>query len=220
MERLLRKLADRHALLTVRIADHPERYSSSLVDINRPHILLDELLPSAGHQALLREGKLQITGKLDGIDIQFATTLDRADDTDNVITYYVRLPERLEYRQRRLDHRAHIPLARTLRILFESTDGKLLEGSLHDLSRGGAGMNFPDGNPVVETGLSHECAIELPDATWLYCSVELRYSKNLPTSGRQLIGARFIDLTPAQKRLVGHCVNELEREFIRKRTAG
>jgi c-di-GMP-binding flagellar brake protein YcgR len=218
MERLLRKLANRYALLTVTIPGHPEHYSSSIVDVDREHVLLDELLPSSGHQLLLTERALQVTGKLDGIDIQFTTTLEHADNRDNALTYHARLPERLDYRQRRLDHRAHVPLAQTLRVIFDSPKGTPIEGSLHDLSRGGAGMLFPGDEPSVETGLLHECALELPDDVWLYCTVELRYTKILPTGDRQLIGARFVGLTPAQARLAGQCVSELEREFIRKRT--
>jgi c-di-GMP-binding flagellar brake protein YcgR len=218
MERLLRKLVNRHALLTVMIDGHPEHYSSSIVDVDRQHVLLDELLPSSGHQLMLTERALHITGKLDGIDIRFTTTLEHADNRDNVITYYAKLPERLDYRQRRLDHRAHVPLAQALRVIFDSPDETRIEGFLHDLSRGGAGMLFPDGEPAVDSGLLHECAIELPGGTWLYGTVELRHTKALPTGDRQLIGARFVGFTPAQLRLVGQCVNELEREFIRKRT--
>lgn len=216
---LLERLAKQHTLLTVEIPGHQEHFSSCIVNVDRPYVLLDELLPSSGHQLLLAERKLQVTGKLDGIDIRFITTLESVDTHDDVITYQMNLPGQLEYRQRRLDYRAHIPLANTLRVMIDNGGEKVVEGALHDLSHGGAGMIFPDGDPVVEPGLLHECAIELPDDVWLYCAVELRYAKNIPSRDRQLIGARFADLSPVQARLVGHCISELEREFIRKRAA-
>ena len=95
----------------------------------------------------------------------------------------------------------------------------MIEGELHDLSLGGAGIIFLDIAPAVQRGLLQECAVELPDGGWLYCSVELRYSKTIPPRERQLVGARFAGLTLAQSRLVGSWISELEREYIRKRAA-
>lgn len=215
--RLLERLAKQHTQLTVEIPGHQEHYSSVIVDVERPNILLDELLPSSGHQLLLAERTLQVTGKIDGIDIRFITTLERVDDRDKVITYQMDLPEQLEYRQRRMDHRANIPLAESLRVIIDCRDGTVSEGVLHDLSHGGAGMIFPEGPPTVESGLLYECAIELPEDVWLYCAVGLCHSKSIRSRNQQLIGARFIDLSPAQSRLVVHCISELEREIIRKR---
>ena len=81
-------------------------------------------------------------------------------------------------------------------------------------------MVFPDGPPAVAPGLLYECAIELLGDVWLYCAAELRFSKSIHSGAKQLIGARFNKLSPAQARLVGHCVSELEREYVRKRVAG
>ncbi len=219
MARLLERLAKRYTPLTIEIPGYEERYTSCIVGVDRPYVLLDELQPASGTPLLLAERALQVTGKLEGIDIRFVTTLDRVDEQDDMVTCYINLPGQLEYRQRRMDYRAHIPMARRLRVIIENSSGKVAEGVLHDLSQGGAGMIFPDGDPVVESGLLHECAIELPDAGWLFCVVELRYSKNITSRDRQLIGARFAGLTPVQVRLLGHCISELDREYIRKRTA-
>ena len=128
--RLLEQLAKHHTLLTVKIAGQKENYTSCIVGLDAPYVLLDELLPSSGHQALLTERSLQVTGQLEGIHIRFIATLERVDNLDNVITYYTNLPGQLEYRQRRLDHRAHIPMMQPLRILIEGNDG--------DTDRGGA----------------------------------------------------------------------------------
>jgi len=219
VERLLERLAKHYTPLTVQIPGHEERYTSCMVAVDRPYVLLDELVPATGHRVLLAERALVVTGKLDGIDIRFITTLERVDEADNAVTCYINLPAQLEYRQRRLDYRAHIPAAQKLRVIIDDSDGTVIEGVLHDLSRTGAGMYFPDGEPVVKPGLLHECAIELPGDVWLYCAVELRYSRVIPSRNQQLIGARFTDLGHEQARLVGHCIRELEREFIRKRTA-
>jgi c-di-GMP-binding flagellar brake protein YcgR len=217
---LLERLAKQHSLLTVDIPGHQEHYTSSIVSVDRPYVLLDELLPATGHQLLCAERTLQISGKLDGIDIRFITSLERVENRDNMVTYHMNLPGQIEYRQRRLAYRAHIPIAQTLRVIIDSREGIVAEGVLHDLSHGGAGMIFAGGRPPAAVpGLLYECAIELPDDVWLHCTVELCYSKSIRSRDGQLIGARFNELSPAQARLVGHCVSKLEREFVRKRAA-
>ena len=217
--RLLERLAKQHTLLTVTIPGHQEHYTSSIVGIDRPFVLLDELLPPSGHQVLIAERTLQVNGKLDGIDIQFMATLERVDNSNNVVTYHLNLPGQFDYRQRRLDHRVHIPMAQTLRVITDSSDGTVIEGVLHDLSHGGAGIIFPDGTPEVGSGQLHECAIELPDDVCLYCSLELLHSKHIQPGDRLLVGALFSELSQAQTRIVGQCINRLERELIRKRAA-
>ncbi|MGB5177273.1 MAG: flagellar regulator YcgR PilZN domain-containing protein [Gammaproteobacteria bacterium] len=217
--KLLERLAKQHNFLTVEIPGHRECYTSSIVAVDSSHILLDELLPTTGHKMLLEERSLQVTGKLDGVDIRFITTLERVDNSDNMITYHARLPGKLEYRQRRHDYRAHIPMTQTLRVVLDCRDGKVVEGVLHDLSHSGAGIIFPDGPPTVEHGQLHNCALELPEDVWLYCALELRHSESIPSRDRQLIGARFVKLSRPQQRLVGHSISKLEQEFIRKRVA-
>lgn len=216
---LLERLAKRRTPLTAQVSGNDERFASCIVDVDRKHVLLDELLPNNGHQLLLAKRRLQVIGKLEGIDIRFTSTLERVDDQDKVVTYYMNLPDQLEYRQRRLDYRVPVPMSRQLNVIIDNTDGEAFEGVLHDLSHGGAGMVFPDGKPNVEPGLMHECAIGLSDDEWLYCTVELRYTKIITTRKRQLIGARFIDLNPEQDQLVRHHISELQREFLRRRTA-
>lgn len=216
---LLERLAQHYTPLAVHVPGSREPFTSCIVAVNRQHVLLDELMPSTGHALLLAERRLRVTGKLDGIDIQFTTTLEHVDEQEKALTYHMKLPERLEYRQRRSAYRVHIPMTKKLRIVIENNDATVFEGELYDLSRGGAGMLFPADEPNVKPGLLHECAIELPDDTWLYCAVELRYSKQMSTRKRQHIGARFVDLGPVQTQLIVRCIAELERELIRKRAA-
>ena len=217
--RLLERLARRYTPLSVKVSGHEERYTSCIVGVDGSYVLMDELLPSGGHQLLLAKRSLEVEGKLDGIDIQFITTLQRVDEQDNVLTYYMNLPARLEYRQRRQAYRVHIPMTRKLSVIIDNPDDAVIEGLLYDLSHGGAGIIFPAGKVIVEPGQLRECAIELPDDAWLYCAVELRYAKDVSSRDRQHIGARFSKISPAQAQLVGSCINELERELIRKRAA-
>jgi len=53
--------------------------------------------------------------------------------------------------------------------------------------------------------------MKLPEGKWIYCTVELRFSRSAPSQNTQ-----FIELSAAQQRLIDRCINKLEREAIRK----
>lgn len=219
VSRLLERFTKRYTPLTVQIPGHKEHYTSCIVDIDGKDVLFDELLPDTGHQLLITERALQVTGKLDGVDIQFFTTLKRVGDKDNILTYHMKLPGVLEYRQRRLDYRVRIPMTMKLPVTIKNESGKMARGKLHDLSSGGAGMICLEDKAIMESGERYECAIELPHGECIDCTVELRYSKDIPSRDSQLIGIQFVGLSTVQSRLIGRCINELERELIRKRAA-
>jgi len=138
---------------------------------------------------------------------------------DNLLTYYMNLPKLVEYRQRRMTFRARIPVTMKLPIFIENNQGETTEGELHNLSYGGAGIiSLPDESVMKKDSL-HECAIELHAGDWIYCTVELRYAKDIPSRKTQFIGTQFVGLSAAQSRLIGRCISELEREAILKNTA-
>lgn len=216
---LLKRFTKHYTPLTVKIANHKQRYTSCIVSVEQDHLLLDELLPSTGHQLLITEGALLARGKLDGVDIQFFTTLQRAGNKDKLITYYMDLPELVEYRQRRETFRARIPVTMKLPVFIENTKGEEVKGELHNLSYGGAGIIMLPDKAIMEKGTLHKCSIELSKGEWIDCTVELRFAKSIPARNTQLIGTQFVDLSATQSRLIGRCINALEREFIRKRAA-
>ncbi len=217
--RLLERFTKGYNPLTVQISGHKELHTSCIVGVDKNHVLLDELLPSTGHQLLMTEHALQATGKIDGIDIQFATSLKRADDKGKILTYYMKLPKTIEYRQRRLNYRVHIPVTMKLSVTIDNINGNMIKGELRDLSYGGAGIIVLADRIQIKTGELHECVIILPDGEKIRCSAELRYSRNIPSQRTQLIGVQFAGLLPEHSQHIGRCINKLEREFIKKRAA-
>lgn len=214
---MLERLARQHNMLTVVVPGQSQRYTSSIVAIEDAHVLLDQLMPADGHKLLLEAGTLQVTGKLDGIDFRFIATLEDVEAANNMVTYRVNLPARLEYRQRRMDYRAHIPIAQKLSVLIDDGNAGAIEGELYDLSLGGVGMILPGETSALMPHEWYECAIELPDESWLFCQIKFCHARMIPAHDRHLIGARFAELSPVQAQQVGRCIGMLERELIRKR---
>lgn len=215
--RLLERFTEHYTPLTVQIPDHKKHFTSCIVDVASKYVLLDELLPTNGHELLVEKEALLVTGKLDGIVIQFFTTLKRVDNKDNILTYYMKLPKLLEYQQRRQAYRARIPISRELPVFIEDKNGKMIKGELRNLSHGGAGMIFMTEKAIMERGRQHNCVIMLTDGSRINCTAELRFWKNIAAHDKQYIGVQFVDLEPIQSRLIGRCINELERDLISKR---
>ena len=215
--RLLKRFTKRYTPLTVQVPNHEEFYTSCILDIDGKYILLDELLPSTGNELLVTERALLLTGKIDGIVIQLFTTLQRVDDKDKMLTYYMNIPSLLEYQQRRQTYRASIPITRKLPVIIEDNNGIMLKGELRNLSHGGAGMILLSDKTIMENQRLYKCTIELPDGMQIYCTAELRFSKNIASRDKQYIGVQFVALLPMQSRLIGRSISELERELIRKR---
>ncbi len=217
--RMLDRFTHHYMPLKVRIPGHKESYTSCIVEVDRKHVLLDELLPSSGHDLLLSEGAIKVTGKIDGIDILFSTTLINVINKDRMISYRMKLPSLVEYRQRRNNYRVHIPISLKLSVIMENNSGGMALGELHNLSYGGAGMIFLANQSIMNANQPHECAIKLHDGSWIYCTAILRYLKDIPSRETQYLGVQFLGLSSIQSRLIGRCINILEREMISKRVA-
>jgi len=215
--RLLDKMSRHYSPLTVKIPGYKIGYTSCVVGVDKPYVMLDQLMPTSGHDKLMAERKMHVTGKLDGVDIAFTTTLVRAEEQKNILTYYLKLPDKLQYQQRRQAYRVRIPMSKQLRVLIDNNDDTIITGELHNLSHGGVGKIIPDGQSKIHKGNQHECVIELPCGECLYCTVEMRFIKTIASRKRQLIGAHFINLSKIQKRMIARCISELELEEIRKR---
>lgn len=215
--RILKQLTTRNTPLTVQIADRNASYTSYTVGVEKSHLLLDELIPTTGHQILLEERNITVSSKLDGVDIHFNTSLVSVDEQDKVLTYRMSLPKQLEYHQRRQDYRVHIPMSKLLRVFILDRADTMHEATLHDISHGGAGLVFTTPANTIESGQIYGFAFELPNDVWLYCFAEICHSKTIPPKNRQLIGIKFVELSPAQPRLLRRFISQLEREIIKKR---
>ena len=204
--RIFKQLVKRNMPLTVKIGNQKALYTSYTVSVDTPFILLDELIPPSGNQILQEEGNISVTCKLDGVDIQFSTSLERVDEADKLLTYYMHLPDQIEYMQRRQDYRVNIPISKQLQVYLLDSNNQLCEGYLHDISHSGAGVVLPD-SIKFEIKQLYGCAIQLNDEDWLYCTIEIRYSKTIQPKGRQLTGTKFQNLAMPQPRLLRRSIS-------------
>lgn len=103
---LLKALVENRSLLTIIVLDMQEAVTSALIEVDRDRIVLDELIPHSANLAFNPESSFSVITKLKGIPIRFQSTVVSIDPAyDGITSYICRLPETVDYQQKRRDYR-------------------------------------------------------------------------------------------------------------------
>lgn len=217
LTKLLQHLKDTRSVLTIRLQDQDTPFTSAVIDLdpNQGHIILDELLPVEG-QRLLRPGtSLNVSTRVRGVFIHFNTELAHTEQTDGVAANAAHLPNPIFYEQKRSHYRVHISLCQQVPIMLEEVDNGPYTGRLINLSVGGLCAAFDPGVKINAGDILPHCAIELAGES-LSCALEIRFAALDGRHKALRVGGSFVNLTPAQERIIQHAVNIFEREQLRK----
>ena len=220
---LLMRASTHHVLFSVRLPEHEETFSTALLGIYDEHefIILDELTPEQGHRRLKNGDVMQLSGRLEGVDLSFATSLLDIRENNGIAYYKTRLPATLEHRQQRNAYR--IP-ARGAGIAFHGLRGKgiqqIVKGYVNDLSRDGAGIILTEGVELYKGEILPTCIISVPGEGEIGFSLEVCFcSKNRhPPVTR--IGGRFKNIDAATLKKIRRCLNKMERAQRRRVRGG
>lgn len=216
---LLIQIHQAHVLLSVSVADHEGHFSSALLGIYEEHgfVVLDELTPEAGHRLLLREQKVEVAGRLEGVEFRFDTRLQEAREKSGIAFYKMDLPQEIHYRQRRKDFRIQ---SRGLTTRFHGLRGKgqrqILKGYVNDLSRKGIGLILQDHVHLVQGEVLPSCIIKLPGTEEIAFSMEVRFCRYNQQQQVTRVGGRFRDIDPQSLRKISRVINRLERANARR----
>ena len=216
---ILKQLMKKRELLTITLAGDTEEYTSAIVDVcsGDNTLLLDELVPHGGNRLIASKRCFRTTCRLDGITVDFDTSLVKADKQDGMICYTANFPDLIYYQQRRDFHRVRLPLSNPPRVTLLATGDHSEEGQLRDISLGGAQIILPPGASLAQ-GAMYECAFALPTGDTIYSCVEVCYASVFGSRDEVRAGIRFLDLTTVQKRISERSVITIEQE-LRKRLA-
>lgn len=216
--KLLRDLQEHKTLVTVALPDTNDLYNSAVLEVDAAAgtLTLDELTPAPGHQRLLRERELMVFARLSGLSLRFETELMEAGEQDGIALYRLALPEVLYHGQKRSHYRVRLGLGLRVPVILAHDESHSINGELRDLSIGGLGAAFPLDTPIAEGERIYSCWVDLPGGGTLSCTLEVRHVSRDPERGELRIGARFVELNPAQERMLQRCVYHLEREHLRR----
>ena len=216
MSAVLRPLLDKHTLLTIIIPGVEKRYTSAFLsfDIDKQELLIDELHPEDGHKFLTQSGELKIYTQLDGVDVNLKATVLNSDIENGIRFYILKLPESIQYRQRRDSYRVNVSSAKSIPVEIKTTDNKSYHGELQDISAGGLCVRFPAKSsppPEIRTQET-QCTITLLDKRKIQCALYICHTHPHEASGTTHVGGRFEHLDKIQHRTIERFVVELQRK--------
>jgi c-di-GMP-binding flagellar brake protein YcgR len=218
--RFLQLFKDGQCLLNVTIHGVAGSFNSAVLRVypQRELLILDELNPRAGHEALLKAGRLNISCRLHGVEYRFATVLQRVDEQRGIAFYFVAMPQVLLHIQRRnhfrvpVDGSAGIELC--LPILDE--DAHPSQTTLLDLSASGLGMQLTSPTPPNRGEVLPGCALHLPGGAVIRSELEIRFVHARDRLSPVRLGGQFLKLDRQARDQLNALIRELERRHLRK----
>lgn len=214
---LLGRLVEHRVLLTLYLPDDPKPYTTTLlkVDPAANTLLLDEIFPLGGRPTVQAPCKLTIHARLAGSTLQATLPLQEVVEQDNLVYYLMRLPDAVEYGQRREGHRVQVAKLGVIVKIYRS-DGMAEEALLHDISPAGLSLAMDDARPFLNTGC-YRCTIYPPDEAPLNVRLEINGRRTDAVSAKTILGASFTGLDKRSEHALTKLVTELERRLLRHR---
>jgi c-di-GMP-binding flagellar brake protein YcgR len=216
---ILQRVRESRTLLTARVPRVEGSFLTTLLDVDprRQRLRIDELNPSAGHEALLRVGLVSLSTRLAGVEVAFRSSIERVDAGRGAAFYTLPFPSVLLYHQRRDTHRVEVPPPLTVRAWLVGPDEERLPAEVRDLSPEGLCLQVAAGRlPRLEAGQRLQgCDLLLPDGLRVGCDLEVRWVRGGEGRRPWRIGARFVALSGAHGRAIAQLVAQLEREHLR-----
>lgn len=215
---LLRRIRDQRVLLSVSVPGQGGVFNSLLLEVDpeRNLILLDELNPRAGHDLVLQSRELRVHCQCQGVELGFACQVDIGQGKNGISFYRARLPDSINYLQRRGSYRVRVGLDLAVSLQMPVDESTLIEGELFDLSMGGLGASL-DNKLRLERGQILPCILNLPKSDPLQVEIEIRFVRADEHKPVQRIGASFRGLDHRQQALLRRLVTQLEREMLRRK---
>ena len=217
---LLQQLLDGRNLLAVRLRGIDDVFMSAVIEVSsqQHYIVLDELVPAVGAQAIDANRQLLIRSRLNNVTVEFESEVTAIGEESGLAFYRLPFPSRIEYQQRRTHFRASVPLEKSIPLQFVTPQDHMLQAELRDISLGGFSGRlrrsgyFDD----LEKGLFiPRCMITLPSKHKICCAVQICYlERTMGTPPR--VGARYVDLERRDHRQLEQFITQLDREIKRK----
>ena len=208
----------KHSLLQVSIPGVPEIFFSAILSVNpgEKFILLDELNSKQGHELLLIHKKLNVTTKINGIELRFSANLMMSYDKNDIAIYKLEYPESVIYQQKRESYRINIGLGINIPVKLKREDGIPVYGNMINLSETGAGIALDSPCSVQMSEILPYCELRITEEQIIKCQLEIRYIKENNKDKLQHIGGQFIGISNTQQRELSKLVINLQRDLMKR----
>lgn len=219
---LLQQLVDKRALLTIKLKDKKQSYTSAVIEVNRDDnfIILDELKPEEGDQLLKQDPSLHINGHLDGVNLRFDASVSEFGTDNNIPFYKLPIPAEIEYHQRRQAVRIKLSAANPLPVTFTTNDGNAFDGDIEDVSISGLRARFKqDLTHTLEAGTKLKCSFLLPpnNKEKINCELIVRIIKHEKDGLKPaILGGEFVAMEKQVEKQLQRMIMTLQRASRQK----
>jgi len=206
-------------LILASIPGTEDQFTTALLDVREDDgfLILDGLVPQEGHNKFLQSGELELSGRLDGVDIRFKTRLIEDMEDSGLPLYKTELPPKLHYMQRRHDHRVSTGGNRMqFRSAYGSEHRNPVRGYVNDLSRDGVGLLLEDQISLHRNDILPACTIRLPEGNEVVFSLEIRFLHYNRQRGITRIGGKFDNIDKQSRRQIKRIVLEMDRKRCKR----
>lgn len=203
-----------HALIDVAIDGVDAHYQSIILGIDpvRGSITIDDLFPS-GFVGLPGQ-PVTVTVRLDGARrLTFNTQItSRVADGRDVDSYFLALPENLDYNQRRGAFRLHLGQGLVATSAFTAPDQQNVSARIRDLSSTGIRLELPQSLPLQAGDVLQDLQFDFAGRSF-HCTADVRNLHSASDHDRQIIvGAAFRDLPRPEQRSLERMIMLKQRQ--------
>lgn len=207
-----------HALIDVAIDGVDARYQSIIIGIDpeRGVLEIDELFPA--EFVGLPGQPVTVTVRLDGARrLTFNTHIVSRHDDGQLESYWLALPESLDYNQRRGSFRLQLGQGWGVVSEFLAPDQQRCSARVRDLSSTGIRLELIGGEPPATGDVLQDLHFEFAGRNF-QCVADVRNVSNSSEADRFLIGAAFRDMPRLEQRSLERMIMQLQRQQVQQAT--
>ncbi len=181
IERAFRQFRDQRTKLQLRFEGVSEPFTATVLDVTDGNVLLEDIMPRAGLAHLRSGTPFSLAGRGQGTYMYVERVRSSKSDSERGVPYFwIELPKRVLYQQRRRSARVELPLrvkAQGARIRIVHGDIELL-GDILDLSAGGVRAQFlgQQSTDLSTDQLLDNCILHIRNQLELHSQATVRHA--------------------------------------------
>lgn len=217
MLKILRDLCHASTVVSLYFPERPQQgYGSSLIEVGRGALLLDQVNHPEGHAQLLAEKSFRALSKYKGVTVTFDCRLLGLTESEDGLRYRVAFPERIYYPQLREFFRIQVQslkLPLHIRGRDEAGNEETVVGRVEDLGPNGIGFVLESDLFIRKLDVLRYCVLRIEEDRQLTFDVQVRNVRPWGRGGRIRVGARFVNLSKRNAGLIRREITRLQRRL-------
>lgn len=216
IRKILRGLSQASTVVSLYFPERPQQgYGSSLIEVGRGALLLDQVNHSEGHAQLLAEKSFRALSKYKGVTVTFDCRLLGLTESEDGLRYRVAFPERIYYPQLREFFRIQVrSLNLPLHIRSRGAGNEeTVVGRVEDLGPNGIGFVLESDLFIRKLDVLRYCVLRIEDDRQLTFDVQVRNVRPWGSGGRIRVGGKFVNLSKKNAGLIRREITRLQRRL-------